>query len=228
MMRLLQTMMEALIREMRVDDFKNALKISQAALMTRDPQQVAALAGAEPEPSGSALTLLFCNRPVAVKWPEVTVTWADNPAEEFPLTDAVIITHYLERAQGTPIHGEMAAYRQIPGGEFYFAAFQRRAEIPLAKTFGHDPALFKMAAPLLGGEPLDDYGDWGARFRPLPLIPVIICGYAGDEEFEASGQILFDKNIQHHLHIEDVAWLGSTLAYRLIGLARSLKNGGAS
>lgn len=208
---------------MRVDDFKNALKLSQTELTNRDPRQAAALAGAEYEADGPALKFDFCHRPVMVKWPEVTVSWADQPDEEFPLTDAVIILHYLQGAQGTPISGEMAAYRQLAGGEFYFAAFHGRAEVPLAKAFGQEPDLFKSAALALGGKPVNDYGDWGAEFRPLPLIPIVLCGYLGDDEFEASGQVLFDKNIQHMLSIEDVSWLGSTLVYRMMGLARSLK-----
>lgn len=208
---------------MRVDDFKNAISLSQAELTSRDPRQVAALAGTEYDADGPALKFAFCCRPVVVKWPEITVFWADRPDEEFPLTDAVIILHYLQGAKGVPISGEMAAYRQLPGGEFYFTAFHSRAEVPLAKAFGREPDLFKRAALALGGQPVNDYGDWGAEFRPLPLIPIILCGYLGDEEFEASGQVLFDKNIQHVLSIEDVSWLGSTLVYRLLGLAGSLK-----
>ena len=207
---------------MRIDDFKNAIKLTAQELAQKDPGQIAGLAGVEYDPSSNQLKFDFCGRGVLVTWPEVTLAWADAPEAEFSLTDGVLVLHYLNGAQAVPLSGEFVAYRQIPGGEFYFAAFNRRAEIPLAKTFGHNSKFFNEAAAKFGGKPIEGYGDWAAIFRPLPLLPVILSGYEGDDEFEPTGQALFDKSIQHYLHIEDVSWLASSLAYRVIGYAGEL------
>ena len=116
----------------------------------------------------------------------------------------------------------MVAYRQIPGGEFYTAAFRRRAEIPLAKTFGQKPGLLPKAAALMGGAPQPGLGDEAAVFRVLPNLEVLTVIHLGDEEFEPDGQVLFDKSVSHAFSIEDVAWLGSAVVYRLMALARQV------
>jgi hypothetical protein len=162
-------------------------------------------------------------RTAVVAPPDYETKWADaKEGEEFSLTDAVLVLHYLLGAKGLGPNGEFVAYRQIPGGEFYAHAFRRRAEIPLAQVFGHKPGLFSRVAPLLKGEPRPDLGDEAAVFRALPHLDILTLVRHGDEEFPPDGQVLFDKTIAQYLNIEDVAWLGSALVYRLMGLARGL------
>ncbi|MDR0548041.1 MAG: DUF3786 domain-containing protein [Deltaproteobacteria bacterium] len=205
----------------RVDDYKNALRLAAAELATLDPAKTAEKAGANW--NGSEISLDFMARSVITGPPNYEVRWADQKSEEeFSLTDGVLVLHYLLGAKGLGPSGELVAYRQIPGGEFYFQAFHRRAEIPLTGVFGHKPGLFTRAAPLLAGQPRPDLGDEAAIFRVLPHLDILLLLRHGDEEFEPDGQVLFDKTIVHYLNIEDVAWLGSALVYRLMGLTKGL------
>ena len=206
---------------MRTDDFKNAIAMARADLAARDAGEVASLSGAVL--SGGSLRLDFLNREALIDAADYAVRWADQAeGEEFSLTDAVMLLHYLQGAKGVGPTGEIVAYRQIPGGEFYTAAFRKRAEIPLVKTFGFKPGLLLKAAPKLGGVPKDGLGDEGAIFRVLPNIDILTVIHLGDDEFEPDGQVLFDKSVSHALSIEDVAWLGSALVYRLMGAARQV------
>ncbi|MDR1608412.1 MAG: DUF3786 domain-containing protein [Deltaproteobacteria bacterium] len=206
---------------MRVDDYKNAQILAAQELREKDPAQIAALSGAEWD--GKTFSFKFMNRLALVSAPDYVVAWADQKeGEEFSLTDGVLALHYLLGAKGLEPQGELVAYRQIPGGEFYHHAFHRRAEIPLAQVFGHKPGLFSKAAPLLGGLARPEMGDEAAIFRVLPHIDILLLLRHGDEEFEPDGQVLFDKTVAQYLNIEDVAWLGSAVVYRLMGLARGL------
>ncbi|MDR2140986.1 MAG: DUF3786 domain-containing protein [Deltaproteobacteria bacterium] len=206
---------------MRVDDYKNAQKLAAEELRGRDPAVVASLAGAEW--AGDRLVFPYMGRLAQVTPPDYEVRWADQKeGEEFSLTDGVLALHYLLGAKGLGPNGELVAYRQIPGGEFYTQAFHRRAEIPLAQVFGQKPGLFSQVAPLLGGEARPGLADEAALFRVLPHLDILLLVRHGDEEFPPDGQVLFDKVITHYLHIEDVSWLGSSLVYRLMGLARGL------
>jgi hypothetical protein len=208
---------------MRVDDFKNAVRLAGQELAAKDPDQIAEASGARRVSAPAGFQLDFFGRPVAVSAPDMTVAWRDqNPGEEFSLTDAVLILHYLNGARGDRPTGEMVAYRQIPGGEFYTQAFHGRAEIPLAKTFGRAKGLLTRAVQALGGEITPGFGDEAGRFRVLPNLDLLVMIHLADEEFDSAGQVLFDKVIGSYLSNEDISWLGSALVYRLMGAARNL------
>ena len=208
---------------MRVDDYKNACRLAAEELAAMSPDTVAAASGAAILSAPQGFQMDFIGRPVTVTAPDMAVAWRDQkPGEEFSLTDAVLVLHYLTGAKGRPLTGEMVAYRQIPGGEFYTKAFNGRAEIPLAKTFGKAPGLLTKAVEAMGGEPVSGYGDEAGRFRVLPNIDIIVMLHLADEEFESEGKVLFDRNIGSYFSNEDISWLGSALVYRLMGVARSL------
>jgi hypothetical protein len=207
---------------MRVDDYKNAIDLAVKDLLTRDSESVARNAGAAMEPGYMGLE--YISREVRVSLPGWEASWAPpKEAEEIPLTDKVLIYHYLQGAKDAPLAGELAAYREIPGGAFYFEAFKKRAEIPLMQVFAGKPGLLSKASELLGGKIVKGYGDEAAIFRVFPRIEILLLVYYPDEEFEARGQVLFDRGIGRHLGPEDVSWLGSTLVYRLMGASREVK-----
>lgn len=208
---------------MRVDDYKNACHIAAQELAALPPETVATASGATVLSAPQGFQIDFFGRQALITAPEMTVSWRDQKAgEEFSLTDAVLVLHYLTGAKGLPPTGDMVAYRQIPGGEFYTKAFNSRAEAPLAKVFGQTPGLLTKAVQALGGEVITGHGDEAGRFRVLPHIDIIVQLHLADEEFGSEGKVLFDRVIGSYLSNEDISWLGSALVYRLMGVARGL------
>ena len=64
-----------------------------------------------------------------------------------------------------------------------------------------------------------EQGDLAVRIQALPLIPVALILWRGDDEFSPEGTILFDRTVSKILSAEDIAWLAGMIIYPLLGMA---------
>ena len=177
-----------------------------------DPAETAARAAVDYE--GDAFLLPFFGTMYEIPWPGGAIVRASDQAEA-DVASRILMLHYLLTADGTPLASKWIAFRNLPGGMGYDAAFQGRASLRLAHAFGSDLAGFEAAARTLGGERLD-FGDASFCFRLLPRVWLAVVLYLADEEFPASANVLFDGAASHYLPTEDLAVLGGMLAGRLI------------
>lgn len=209
----------------RVDDYLAARALAVTALQQRWPREVAARSQCQwfVEDDREGLVVPYFGQPRRVMWPEVTVT-APGSDKELPLTEQILILHYLQYTQGDPLTGHTIDFRQVPQGAFYWSAFVARAKKPLLETFGSDLKLYMKVAAHMGGSP-QDLGDAAAMYMAFPLVPVYHVLWEGDQEFPPEASILFDETIPMHLPTEDIAALAGASVYRLIAAARQLKGG---
>lgn len=208
----------------RIDDYKESFRLAAASLKEADRSRLAAAAGAQwsAESGREEVRLSFLGTPYIIHVAETVDIYREDDNGDVPLPEKILLCHYLLRASGEPLSGDLITFRQVPDGQFYFDAFQRRSRDPLLATFGKDHDLFRSCAAALGGQPVDN-GDMGMVFQVLPGIPVHLILWRGDEEFPPEASILFDSSIQKKLSAEDIAVLSGMLVYRLMGLARSHK-----
>jgi hypothetical protein len=85
----------------------------------------------------SQIEVRFWGRDHVVRYPEISVEEAET-GQEPPIAIKILILHYLINADGTPLADSWVAFRELPGGRVYDAAFRRRANQRLAQTFGRD------------------------------------------------------------------------------------------
>jgi len=156
----------------------------------------------------------FWGRDYLVRHPEISVEEVET-GQEPPIATQIIILHYLINAEGIPQADDWIAFRELPDGRVYDAAFRRRANLRLAQAFGSDLDGFVAAAEALGGMRLT-YGDASFLFPMFPRLRLAAVLYLADEEFPASANVLFDAAASHYLPTEDLAVLGGMLAGRLI------------
>jgi hypothetical protein len=170
----------------------------------------------------SALSLNLLNRKIILSWPELAFAQKGSDAE-VPIQEQILLLHYLHgswSSSGAGITGEWISFQEVPDGKFYLDAFHRRAKNPMVQAFGHHPELLvKLAGEAFGAEP-SDQGDVSVLVKALPLVPVALIIWKGDEEFPPEGNILFDRNILKMLSAEDIAWLSGMVVYPLMGMAR--------
>jgi hypothetical protein len=207
----------------RIDDYKTAIALAAAELQKINPKRLESRSqGAYFQEDGrEGLLVPYFGQGRRVIWPELTVTPGDGDAQ-IPLTEQILILHYLNRCTGEPLSGRSIDFRSVPEGGFYWSAFVSRAKKPLLETFGQDLELYLKVATSLGGEP-QDLGDAAARFPAFPLVPVTHVLWGGDDEFPPEANILFDETISRHLSTEDIAALAGASVYRLMAMAFKLR-----
>jgi hypothetical protein len=71
----------------------------------------------------------------------------------------------------------------------------------------------------------EKYGSASVTIRVLPMVPVTFVLWEGDDELEASGNILFDASVENFLPAEDIVCAGSFGVYELMRLKNKGKNG---
>lgn len=202
-----------------------ALDQARQAFPHLNPEAVAARAGVDcralSDDTGTFL-IPFLGTLYHVAWPAGDV-WREGDESRQPadVTTTLILLHYLISADGSPMADKWVAFRSLPGGLGYEAAFHGRASGRIERAFGNNCQAFQEAARVVGGEPLT-FGDASFSFRALPRLWMAAVLYLADDEFPASGSILFDGSAPHYLPTEDLAVLGGLLASRLIKAARAL------
>jgi len=193
-----------------------ALEKAQQEFPDLKPLETATRAGVSYQEG--AFRVPFFGTEYLVSWPGSAAQRAADQAEA-DIATRILVLHYLLNADGAPLEDKWIAFRNLPGGLGYDAAFQGRANVRLAHAFGSNLAAFESAARSLGGERLD-FGDAAFSFRLLPRVWLAVVLYLADDEFPASANVLFDGAASHYLPTEDLAVLGGMLAGRLIKAAR--------
>ena len=217
---------------MSVPEYKNyeygynlAYKLAGEQLAgTSDLEQQSLKSGAEYKRADSKaiITVEFLNQAYQVTLPDIDVALVGGGAE-VPISDKILILHYLTLASGVPLSHKMIAFQELPEGASYLRTFSKRSIEPLAKYFGGETKRLIEVAKRLGGRKAD-YGDTAVTINGFKLVPVTLVLWGGDEEFPPRGNILFDSTIPEYLSTYDITVLCDAIIWRLV---RFLREGGA-
>jgi hypothetical protein len=104
----------------------------------------------------------------------------------------------------------------MPDGRFYNQAFQGYTGGQLASVFQNNFEQFCQAAQNIGGRRVYLLGDAAYEYNVLPMVNLLVVTWQGDDEFNATYQVLFDSAISHHLPTDAGAIIASRLSGRLI------------
>lgn len=209
----------------RIDDYIQARALSIKELEARDVESIARFSGSLLKNNGEErrdLLLRFLNRDVNISWPGLTFSYKDSP-DEVPVQQQVLILHYLIGACNAGLEqdsGEWISFQDLPEGRFYMDSFIKRAKEPLLMTFGGEPKkMAELALSMYNASPME-FGDFSVFVQALPMVPVVLVLWQGDDEFPPEGNILFDRNISGILPAEDIALLAGLVVYPLVGMAK--------
>jgi hypothetical protein len=168
-----------------------------------------------------ALAIDFLGQHYKVDYPNGNFVPVQASDSELSIATQILILHYVATLAEPLEVGTLISFKELPGGAIYIKPFTGRAIDPLVRIFGTDPDRLLEVATLLGGQS-NGLGDVGVTLRVFPRIPVTLVLWRADDEFPASGNILFDASAPAILPTEDYAVLASIVVFGLKRISSSL------
>lgn len=203
-------------KSVRQRDYEMAFQLVKDSLSKRHPGEISKKSGAFVEEKGGRtfLELEYMARRCIIPHPEIDVYYEDGE-REMPLWNKVLILHYLDRASGIPLKGELITFNNVESGTFYMPAYRKRVIEPLIKAFGARPDGLVEAARGLNGE-RRDHGDASVTVFAFPYVPITLVLWRGDEEFPPEANVLYDLTVGSYLPTEDITLVTQMLVLELI------------
>jgi len=149
---------------------------------------------------GDRLVTLFLGSTVEISPGAKGIMIDSVPADK---RRAILVLHYLLKAEGVPLTGQMVGFKDVPQGSLYFTPFRNRVLYSMLPVLERSPEMLRKAVSSLGGE-FVDAGDLSFRFRVLPYVTAQYIYHRGEEGIPADLNILFDRSIEHYLSTEDI------------------------
>lgn len=156
----------------------------------------------------------FLGQQFTVEHPSGKFEPEPNLEGELPIFARILILHYLSNQAQALENGQFISYKELPGGGIYIQPFTNRAIRPMVQFFGEQPERLIDVAKRIGGLPVK-LGDAAVTIKVFPKVPVTLVLWGADEEFPASGNILFDRSASEVLPTEDYAVLASFVVMTL-------------
>ncbi|MBU7005132.1 DUF3786 domain-containing protein [Phosphitispora fastidiosa] len=182
-------------------------------LQKKEPREAARNAGAEYNPETGGILITYLGDTFRVSYPDGRVEPAED-GKEVSLTVKILILHYLNTANGAPLQGKLISFKELPDGAIYIEPFTRRAIKPMLNLFAERQDEFVELAKGIGAEK-QSLGDTSVTIYPFPNVPITYVIWSGDDEFPASGNILFDASAPFYLPTEDYALVSGLIIYQL-------------
>lgn len=186
-------------------------EVAKTIFQKKDPQEIAWKANVEYDPVARIFKVPFLGTTYLVKYPEGEVNFPESDAE-VSITNRILILHYLTTANGQDLENKWISFKELPDGAIYNDPFTRRTIKPMLNIFSANPENLIKVAEKMGGKRAE-FGDVSVTIPVFPQVAITYVIWEGDEEFPASGTVLFDGSAKSYLPTEDYALLSSTIIW---------------
>lgn len=192
-------------------------------LFDKDPALLASRSGLIYQPvdvGRGEFQIQFWDRKAVLTFPSL-IAHDVQSGEQLGDSSQALLLYYLVTCDGTPTSGQWISFSELPDGRFYNQAYQGYTGGKLAQVFRNNLETFCKVAENQGGKRVYLLGDAAYEFHVLPFVSLLAVSWQGDEDFNASYQILFDASVSHQLPTDACAIIGSSLTGRMIKVMES-------
>ena len=188
------------------------------SLITKDPDLLADFTGTKffrDERDSGDFHFQLWEREVVLVYPSLVAKDLGS-GEELSSSSQALVLYYFSTCDGTRSSGQWISFSELPDGRFYNQAYQGYTGGKLAQTFKNNFDLFCLTAESLGGRRVHLLGNAAYEYNVLPMVNLLVVTWQGDEDFDATYQVLFDAAVTHHLPTDAGAITASILTGRLV------------
>lgn len=186
-------------------------EVAKNNFRNNDPREIAWKANVEYDQNSQMFKVPFLGNTYLVKYPEGEVISQDSDTQ-VSLTNCILILHYLTTANGQAVENSWISFKELPDGAIYNDPFTRRTIKPMLDTFSAKPENMILIGERMGGKK-GEFGDISVILPVFPQVAITYVIWEGDEEFPASGTVLFDRSAKSYLPTEDYALLSSIIIW---------------
>ncbi len=121
----------------------------------------------------------------------------------------IIIYDYVRRKGNISLTGDWVSLGHFPDAASHSKAFQRKAESKIAEKFNSNLNGLKERCNELEGVEAESkiQADYVCGFNLLPRVPMYLCFWEADEEYQASCKLFVDSSAEAYIDIEYLAYL---------------------
>jgi hypothetical protein len=196
-------------------------------LLKTQPTRLATSTGTSFYPNqqaGGEFLFQLWEKDVAFSYPEL-IGWDKQSGKELASGSQALLLYYFSTSDGTSPSGQWVSFSELLNGRFYNQAFQGYTGGKLAQVFQNNFENFCQAAESQGGHRVHLLGDAAYEYNVLPMVNLLVVTWQGDEDFDATYQVLFDAAVNHHLPTDAAAITASILTGHLVaGLEKINEN----
>lgn len=190
--------------------YSNMLCAARSRLTGRNPHKLAKWANLSYSPQSACFQIPVLGKNCSLQWPSCS---AEPECEEIV---QLLMLHYLDLADGTPVQGKLISFGQLKDGMIRGDRFDRDSEERLRgllSRMGEEE--LRRRCRNMGGCEYASNADFSAVLPFLPNYPVTLRVWFADEEFAASGRLFVDVSADHYLTVEDAVTVGELVLQRL-------------
>lgn len=187
------------------------LEIAIENYAKKEPVLMAENADVEYKPESQVFIVPYFGKRYEVSFPQGQIRYVGQEGE-VSINNKILLLHYLSNANGSHITGKRISFKELPNGAIYNDPFYKRTIQPMLSIFGNQASKLEELGEKLGGQPAG-LGDFSITVPLFPRISVTYVIWEGDEEFPASGTVLFDETAKDYLPTEDNVVVASSVIW---------------
>lgn len=186
--------------------FSEMLKVAKDRLRTKTKDEIISKANVEFDPDTSQFQMSSLGETIRISYPKFDL------APQIQQWHHLVILHYLEMADGTPLSAEQITFSELQGGLARGGNFDRYCEQTISQKIGGvQQEIVQKACEALGAQIIPSNADLCAIFPFLPMYPVTLKIWFADDELAGTGRMLLNASANHYLSTEDAVAVGELI-----------------